>query len=95
MLRGQELPTDPFLIQQDFYPSAAPRRLVQGRRNTGGQFIPEGIDVTFYENGRVKRFTDYEKGVKHGVEMTWDSDGQVLTHLVYRQGISVNKAQNK
>ena len=95
MLRGQELPTDPPLIQQDFYPSAAPRRLVQGRRNTGGQFIPEGIDVTFYENGRVKRFTDYEKGVKHGVEMTWDSDGQVLTHMVYRQGISVNKAQNK
>ncbi len=95
MLRGQELRTDPPLIQQDFYPSAAPRRLVQGRRNDGGQFIPEGIDVTFYENGRLKQFVDYEKGVKHGTEITWDSDGQVLTHLVYRQGIPVNKAQNK
>ena len=89
MLRGQELRTDPPLIQQDFYPSAAPRRLVQGRRNAGGQFIPEGIDVTFYENGRLKQFVDYENGVKHGTEISWDSDGQVLTHLVYRQGTPV------
>jgi tetratricopeptide (TPR) repeat protein len=89
MLRGQELRTDPPLIQQDFYPSAAPRRLVQGRRNAGGQFIPEGIDVTFHENGRLKQFVDYENGVKHGTEISWDSDGQVLTHLVYRQGTPV------
>jgi tetratricopeptide (TPR) repeat protein len=95
MLRGQKLQTDPPLIQQDFYPSAAPRRLVQGRRNVGGQFIPEGIDVTFYENGRLKQFVDYENGVKHGSEISWDNDGQVLSHLVYRQGILVNNKQNK
>ena len=95
MLRGQELRADPPLIQQDFYPSAAPRRLVQGRRNASGQFIPEGIDVIFYENGRLKHFVDYVNGVKHGAEITWDSDGQVLSQLVYRQGIPVNKATGK
>jgi tetratricopeptide (TPR) repeat protein len=87
MLRGQKLRTDPPLIQQDFYPSTAPRRLVQGRRNASGQFIPDGIDVTFYENGRLKHFVDYENGVKNGDEITWDNNGQVLTHLVYRQGV--------
>jgi len=95
MLRGQELRTDPPLIQQDFYPSAAPRRLVQGRRNADGQFIPGGIDVTFYENGRIMQFADYEKGVKHGAEITWDSEGQVLSRVIYRQGIPVDKTQNK
>ncbi len=95
MLRGQELRTDPPLIQQDFYPSAAPRRLVQGRRNASGQFIPDGIDVTFYENGRLKQFNDYEKGIKHGAEITWDPEGRILSHLVYRQGIPVNTGKGQ
>ena len=95
LVRGQEPSPQPPLIQLDYYPSAAPRMLVQGHRNAGGQFIPDGIEVEFHENGRLKRFIDYEKGVRHGAEISWDSDGQVLTHLVYRQGTPVNKAQNK
>jgi len=95
LVRGQEPSPQPPLIQLNYYPSVAPHRLVQGRRNAGGQFIPDGIEVVFHENGRLKRFIDYEKGVRHGTEISWDRDGQVLTHLVYRQGIPVNKAQNK
>ena len=94
MLRGQKLRADPPLIQQDFYASAAPRRLVQGRRNAGGQFTPDGIEVIFYENGRLKQFVDYENGVKHGTELQWKSNGQLLTRQVYRQGIPVVNSKN-
>ena len=90
LIRGQEPSPQPPLIQQDYYPSTAPRRLVQGRRNASGQFILDGIEVAFYENGRLKRFTDYEKGVRHGAEISWDSDGGLLSQLVYKQGTPVN-----
>ncbi len=86
LLRGQEPSPQPLFIQLDYYPSAAPRMLVQGHRNTSGHFIPHGIKAEFYENGRLKRFTDYEEGVRHGNEITWDSDGGLLSRLVYRQG---------
>jgi len=95
LVRGQEPSPQPPLIQLDYYPGLAPRMLVQGRRNTSGHFIPDGIEVVFHENGQLKRFIDYEKGVRHGDEISWDSDGGLLFRLVYKQGIPVNKAQNK
>jgi tetratricopeptide (TPR) repeat protein len=90
LLRGQEPSPQPPFIQLDYYPSAAPRMLVQGRRNASGQFIPDGIEVEFFDNGRLMRLTDYEKGVRHGNEITWDSDGGLLSRLVYQQGTPVN-----
>jgi len=90
LLAGHEPNPQPPLIQLEHYPSAAPRMLVQGRRNASGQFIPDGIEVEFFDNGRLMRFTDYEEGVRHGVEITWDSDGVLLSQLVYKQGTPVN-----
>jgi tetratricopeptide (TPR) repeat protein len=90
LLRGQEPSPQPPLIQLDYYPSAAPRILVQGRRDPNGHFIPHGLEAEFYENGRLKRFTDYEQGVRHGAEINWDSNGELLSRLVYRQGTPVN-----
>jgi len=74
-------------VQLDYYPGTAPRRLLQGQRDTGGRFIPDGIEAEFYENGRLKRFTDYEEGVRNGAEMTWDTDGRLLSREVYRKGM--------
>jgi tetratricopeptide (TPR) repeat protein len=93
LLRGQEPSPQLLLIQLDYYPSAAPRKLVQGRRDSSGRFIPNGIEAVFYENGRLKQFTDYEEGIRHGAEITWDSDGGILSHLVYRQGTPDNSGK--
>jgi tetratricopeptide (TPR) repeat protein len=90
LLKGQEPSPQPPLIQLDYHPNAAPRMLVQGRRNASGQFIPDGIEVVFHENGRLQRFTDYEKGLRHGDELNWDKDGRLLSHRVYQQGIPAN-----
>jgi len=90
LLQGQEPSPQPPLIQLDYYPSAAPRTLVQGRRNVSGQFIADGIEVVFHENGRLMGYTEYEGNVRHGDEFNWDRDGRLLSHRVYQQGIPAN-----
>jgi len=77
------------IIQMDYYPSSAPRMLAQGRLNPGGLFIPDGIEVVFHENGRLKRFRDIEQGQPNGLEITWDADGKLLSRFDYRQGFPV------
>lgn len=81
-LANEKLNDQPFLIRMDRYPSAAPRRLVQGRRNAHGDFIPDGIEAEFYENGRIKRFVDMENGQAKGLEITWDQNGKQLSSHV-------------
>jgi len=82
-LAGQELDPRPFAVQQSRYPSGAPHKLVQGRLDSGGQFMPDGIEVEFHENGRLKRFLDIERGKPKGLVATWDFKGKPLS----RQGI--------
>ena len=62
----------------DAYPSKAPRQLVQVRNGDSGTRIPDGIEVEFYENGRLKRFLDIPIGQTKGAEVTWDMDGRRL-----------------
>jgi tetratricopeptide (TPR) repeat protein len=94
LLRGQEPSPQPLFIQLDYYPSAAPRKLVQGYRNAS-DFTLHGIEAEFYENGRLKRFADYENGVRQGVEITWDSGGELISRLVYRQGTPVKNTESQ
>ncbi|MBU0484752.1 MAG: hypothetical protein KKB30_09600 [Proteobacteria bacterium] len=90
LLKGLEFSRKFLLVQLDYYPSTAPRKMVQGRRNTNGQFIQDGIEVEFHENGRLKSFLDIEQGKPNGLEMTWDSEGKVLSRKIYKQGILVD-----
>jgi tetratricopeptide (TPR) repeat protein len=83
LLAGQELNPQPPFIQLDRYPSGAPRRLVQGRINAGGELIPDGIEVEFHENGRLKRFIDIDQGKVIGREKTWDASGKQLSRQVH------------
>jgi len=83
LLAGQELDPGPLTVQMTRYPSAAPHKLVQGRIESGGQFLPDGIEVEFYENGRLKRFLDIEQGKVVGVEMTWDENGKLFSRQVH------------
>jgi tetratricopeptide (TPR) repeat protein len=77
-------------ILLDVYPSRAPRRLVQVRHDSSGRVVPDGIEVEFYENGRLKRFLDIDLGVPNGLGLTWDSEGRQLSQVEYRQGKAVD-----
>ena len=68
------------------YPSGAPHEIVQMRLNETGREIPDGIWTEWYEGGEPKRFVDYAGGVPHGVEITWNPDGKVVSRTEYRQG---------
>ncbi|MDH3327731.1 MAG: tetratricopeptide repeat protein [Desulfobulbaceae bacterium] len=78
---------DPPKFAVDKYPSGVPSKIVQMRLSEAtGQYIPNGIWTEWYENGELKRFVDYVKGVPHGVEINWSPDGQVVSRIEYREG---------
>jgi len=91
LLKGQSFSQHPANILLDIYPSIAPRKLVQVSRDAGGRPVPDGIEVEFYENGRIKRFLDIDKGIPSGVEMIWDINGQLISRVIYRQGKPVSQ----
>jgi len=68
----------PAEIVLEVYPSNAPRQLVQVRHGERGERIRDGIEVEFYENGRLKRFQDISMGQLNGTEITWAMDGELL-----------------
>jgi tetratricopeptide (TPR) repeat protein len=90
ILKEENINKKPAEIVLDTYASSAPRRLVQKRHDDNGNRFADGIEVEFYENGRLKRFLDVKRGKPHGIQITWDEDGQILSRVVYRQGIPVN-----
>lgn len=81
-LAGQELDPRPLSVQLSRYPSGAPHKLVQGRLDSSGRLLPDGIEVEFYENGRLKRFLDFERGKPKGIIATWDAKGKQLSRQV-------------
>lgn len=92
LVKEGDLNTNPAEIILDNYASSAPRRLVQVRHGNDGKRFPDGIEVEFYENGRAKRFLDVKRGKPHGIRITWDEDGKILSQEVYRQGVLVNNS---
>ncbi len=80
---GSSLPT-PLkpLIRLEPYPSEAPKKLVQLRRDSSGRYTAHGIIAEFHENGRLKSFTDVSSGRPRGLEITWSHDGQELSRRV-------------
>ena len=95
LLKGQSLNPQPANILLDIYPSITPRKLLQVRYDSKGRPVPDGIEVEFYENGRLKRFLDIDQGISNGLEMIWDADGQVLSRVVYRQGTPVETPRSE
>jgi tetratricopeptide (TPR) repeat protein len=86
-LLGDQLPSPkPPEILLEVYPSLGPRKLGQVRRDVAGRMVPDGIEAEWYENGRIKRFMDVDQGVPNGFEMIWDTDGKLLSRVVYKNG---------
>ncbi len=74
----------------DLYPSRAPRQLVQVMIDKTGRQIPHGIEVEFYENGRLKHFIDMDYGKPSGLDMSWDETGNLVSIVKYRYGERVD-----
>lgn len=91
LLGGQTPNPQPPQVILELYPSQAPRKLVQMRYDAGGRPVPDGIEVEFYENGRIKRFLDVVRGVPNGLELTWNPDGRLLSRMEYRNGKQVQQ----
>jgi tetratricopeptide (TPR) repeat protein len=87
----QALDSQAYRILLDEYPSHAPRKLVQVRRDAGGRDVPDGIEAEWYENGRLKRFLDVDNGLPNGFEITWTPDGRLLSRVAYRNGRPLDK----
>jgi len=69
------------------YPSGSVFIIAQMRPDATGRYLPDGIYTEWYEGGELKRFVDYNSGVVHGVDMTWDPDGEVISRVFYEHGI--------
>jgi len=95
ILKGKNIRPAPFQVELEIYPSRAPRQLVQMRRISGGRLVPHGIEVEFYENGRLKSFKDLVGGKIDGLVKTWDEQGKELTSTVYKQGAPVTDSAKK
>jgi len=74
------------------YPSRAPLGLSQVRHSADGRFVTDGIKVEFHENGRLKYFADISQGQLNGLEMTWDSDGRLLSRQAYHNGAPIKES---
>ncbi len=85
-LNGQAHDPQLYRTLLENYPSGAPRKLVQVRRDAGGREIPDGIEAEWYENGRLKRFLDVDNGVPDGLELNWGPDGRLLSRVVFQGG---------
>jgi tetratricopeptide (TPR) repeat protein len=88
-LGGQPSDDQPPQTMLEQYPSRAPRKLLQVRYDAAGRPVPDGIEVEFHENGRIKRFLDVVRGERHGLELTWDASGKALSRVEYRDGTRV------
>ncbi len=89
VMKGQKLDPSPPFIQLDIYPSRAPRKLVQLRRDSQGRSITDGLEVEFHENGRPKHFLEWSWGKPNGYELFWDKEGRLLSRSAYIQGAPV------
>ena len=80
-LSGEVDKLTPAKVTIDTYTSGVPRRIVQVRPDATGRDIPDGIWTEWHENGLLKRFVEYENGIKHGEEIHWNQDGEVLEKM--------------
>ncbi len=68
------------------YPSGAPEKILQVLPTPEGQEVRHGIYTEWYPDGRLKRFTDYSRGVRDGLDITWGPGGELISRTRYRRG---------
>ncbi len=51
---------------------------------------PDGFLTEWYEDGSLKRYADYVRGILHGVEVQWNKEGHVISRSKYAKGVKVD-----
>jgi tetratricopeptide (TPR) repeat protein len=69
------------------YSSGTPREVYQYLNDAAGRPVVNGIWTEWYEGGEPRRFVEFEDGLRHGVEVTWGRDGQVISRIHYERGV--------
>jgi hypothetical protein len=78
-------------ILLNVYPSQAPSKLTQLYFDDNGRSIADGIEVEWYDNGRIRRFLDVDWGVPNGLEINWAPDGRMLSRVAFRDGKRIDQ----
>jgi len=68
------------------YSSGTPREVYQHLSDAAGRPVANGIWTEWYEGGEPRRFVDFDSGLRHGAEVTWAMDGQVVSRVHYEHG---------
>ena len=65
------------------YPSGAKRAKWSARICPNGRYLLDGLETTYYENGRMEHDVIYANGRKTGTENFWSPDGKKLWSWVH------------
>ncbi len=68
------------------YPSGYPKEIFLQDERVAGRPLPNGLYTEWYEDGTLKRYSDYTDGTRNGVEVQWDKNGAELSRLNYNMG---------
>ena len=85
-LSSDRLDPIPAALKKETYQSGVLSKIVQVRPDAKGREISDGIWTEWHENGMLKSLIDYEKGVRHGIEMKWNPDGKIISKARYLRG---------
>jgi hypothetical protein len=47
----------------------------------------EGLETTFYPNGKIESEVRYKNDLPHGIKTTWNEDGIKISEKLYRDGV--------
>jgi len=68
------------------YPGGAPHEILQVILDAEGREKPNGIYTEWYEDGDLKRYTDYVMGFRRGIDVRWDDAGRLISQTSSRSG---------
>jgi len=74
-------------VLEENYPSGVRWKRTEGKRDAGGEFIPDGVTTTWYESGFKWSETTFRNGIKNGPRRTWYTTGSEWSNGSYSDGI--------
>jgi tetratricopeptide (TPR) repeat protein len=92
LISPDSLYPEPAKVILERYESGSPRKMVQVRPDATGREVPDGILTEWYEDGALRSFIDYAKGLRHGDEIHWDNGGAVTSWARWKEGVLTGDA---
>ena len=67
--------------QVERHPTGYPKSLVTTRAVNGGERVPDGFRVDWYDTGELKEFAPVRRGADVGVVVRWDREGREVERV--------------